>query len=179
MINHDYDAVRYKDNTLGIRILEAIKIAAFYGLCFIMSIYAISLYSYLGKVICIAIIVGVIASLISWKMVPPERPNQIIAMKRNIFIYSGLLVGAHFLITKLSSLDPNLMGVSLGLPTGEVINNSALGWITMMIQFIIIGTPITHVGYEVKRIWTFYGFGFGKTTKRKRQEQLQKTIVRK
>ena len=43
------------------------------------------------------------------------------------------------------------MGVSLGLPTGEVINNSALGWITMMIQFIIIGTPITHVGYEVKR----------------------------
>ena len=168
MINHDYDAVRYKDNTLGIRIFEAIKIAAFYGLCFIMSIYAISLYSYLGKVICIAIIVGVIASLISWKMVPPERPNQIIAMKRNIFIYSGLLVGAHFLITKLSSLDPNLMGVSLGLP-----------WITMMIQFIIIGTPITHVGYEVKRIWTFYGFGFGKTTKRKRQEQLQKTIVRK
>lgn len=41
------------------------------------------------------------------------------------------------------------MGVSLGLPTGEVINNSALGWITMMIQFIIIGTPITHVGMKL------------------------------
>lgn len=70
------------------------------------------------------------------------------------------------------------MGVSLGLPTGEVINNSALGWITMMIQFIIIGTPITHVGYEVKRIWTFYGFGFGKQQNVKTRT-ITKTIVRK
>ena len=100
-------------------------------------------------------------------------------MKRNLFIYAGALIGAHFIITQLNTLDANTLGVSLGLSTGEVVNNASLGWIQMMIQFLIIGTPISHVGYEVKRIWTFYGFGFGKVTKRKRQEQLQKTIVRR
>ena len=179
MINHDYDAVRYSNSTIGVRIFEAIKIAAFYLLCFVMTVYAINLYSYLGKIISFAIIVCGIASLISWKIVPTERPNQIIAMKRNLFIYAGALIGAHFIITQLNTLDANTLGVSLGLSTGEVVNNASLGWIQMMIQFLIIGTPISHVGYEVKRIWTFYGFGFGKVTKRKRQEQFQKTIVRR
>lgn len=179
MINHDYDAVRYGSGTLGVKIYEAVKITAFYGLCFVMAVYAINLYSYLGKIICLALIVGGIASLISWKLVPTERPNQIIAMKRNLFIYSATLIGAYYLISTLNTLDINTLGVSLGLSTGEVTNNATLGWIQLMIQFLIIGTPITHVGYELKRIWTFYGFGFGKTTKRKRQEQLQKTIVRR
>lgn len=177
MINRDYDSPRFRDDTGKVKLWEALKIAAFYLFCFAATVYAINLYSYVGQLVAYAVIAGIIASLISWKLVPPERPNQIIALKRNLSIYAVTLIGAYFLITNLNSLDSNTLAVSLGLSTGQTTNNAALGWVQMMLQFLMIGTPITHVLFEVKRVWTFYGFGFGKDTKRKTMEKRQKVIV--
>ena len=43
---------------------------------------------------------------------------------------------------------------------------------------IIIITPITHIFYEIKRIFTYHKRGYGRVTKRERMEQLQRNIVK-
>ena len=179
MINYDYDAVRYNTNLKWHKLWIFSKILAYYTVCYILAVIDIDKYAFIGKnIIMLALIAGITASLVSHLLVPSDRPNQMKTLKQNFLIYTGVLLGAHFLIGILSSMDGNMAGISLGMNAGEVTGNAALGWITMMLQFIIVGTPISHVLYEVKRIFTFYGFGFGKTTKRKRMEQLQKTIVK-
>lgn len=178
-INRDYDAVRYKTDTFWVKTWALLKIVAYYLLLFVMAVVAIDLYAYLGrKVILTAVILVTLSSLVSYWLVPPERPNQVMAVKRNLFLYLGGLIGAYFIITNINSIDSTQLGVSLGLNAGQTQTNAAQGWITMITQFTMIGTPIGFVSYEVKRIWTFYGFGHGKVTKRKRMEQLQKNIVR-
>ena len=178
-INRDYDAVRYKTETFGVKAWALLKISAFYLLLFVMALVAIKIYAYLGRlVIQNAIILTVIACLVSYWLVPPERPNQIMAVKRNLFLYLGGLIGAYFIISMMSQIDSSQLGVSIGLNAGQTQQNAAQGWIVMLTQFLMIGSPIGFVSYEVKRIWTFYGFGHGRVTKRKRVEQLQKNIVR-
>lgn len=177
--NKDYDAVRYRTETFGVKTWAAMKIALFYLLLFAMAVIAIRLYAYLGRLIIQnAVILTVLACLLSYWLVPPERPNQVIALKRNLFLYLGGLIGAYFIIINMNQIDTSQLGVSLGLNAGETQTNAAQGWIVMLTQFLMIGSPIGFVSYEIKRIWTFYGFGHGRVTKRKRMEQLQKNIVR-
>lgn len=181
MINYDYDAVRYKDAAKKQRILQFLKILLYYLVCFFMSVTVVNLYSFLGrKVIIFALIAGLLASIVSHFLVPTDRPNQMKMAKQNLLIYNLVLLGAYFIISVINRIDPNMMGVSLGLSTGQVINNAYSGWLTMAIQIIAIGAPVSHVLMEVKRIFTYASFGIrgGKVTKRKRAEQLQKTIVR-
>lgn len=178
-INKDYSATRYKTETFGEKAWAALKIIAYNLLLFVMALLAVKLYAYLGRLIILtACILTTLACLMSYWIVPPDRPNSIIALKRNLFLYLGGLIGAYFIINKMNTIDTAQLGVSLGLNAGQTQTNAAQGWITMMTQFLMIGTPIGFVSYEVKRIFTFYGFGHGRVTKRKRMEQLQKNIVR-
>lgn len=178
-INKDYDAVRYETETFWVKTWALLKIIGFYLLLFVMTILAIHLYAYLGRIVIQnAVILTVLAALVSHWLVPPERPNQIIALKRDLFLYLGGMIGGYFIITMMNQIDATQLGVSLGLNAGQTQANAAQGWISMLIQFTMIGAPIGFVSYEVKRIWTFYGFGHGRVTKRKRMEQLQKNIVR-
>ena len=178
-INKDYEVTRYKTETFTQKLWSMSKIFAFYLLLFILAIVDIHLYAYLGQaVILTAVLLTILACLISYWLVPTERPNQIIALKRNMFMYLSGLLGAFIIIFNMNKLDANQIGISLGLNAGQTQTNAAQGWITMMTQFLMLGAPIGFVSYEFKRIWTFYGFGHGKVTKRKRIEQLQKNIVR-
>lgn len=179
MINHDYDAVRYQDTMGKQKAWAIIKILAFYLTVFVMGMVVIRWYAFIGRTIILLFSIAmIVATLISHWLVAPERPNQMINIKRNLFMYFGILIGAYILITLYADIDPNKIGVSLGGSTGTTQNNAASGWIQMITQFLTFMPPIAHIGYEVNRIWTYYGFGHGRTTKRKRMEQLQKTIVR-
>lgn len=180
MINYDYDSIRYETENHAQKLFIFLKSLAYFLFCYIMACVVIDLYAFIGRsFIMLALVVGIIASLISHWLVPSDRPTQIKVLKQNFLLYVLVMFGAFFLIRILSGLNANEMGVSMGLSTGQVQNNAALGWIQMVLQFIMVGTPISHAVNEVRRIFTFYGFGFGKVTKRKRMEQLQKTIVRK
>ena len=49
----------------------------------------------------------------------------------------------------------------------------------MIIQFLMVMTPIGLIGNELKRIAVYKGFGLGShVTKKRRMEQLQKTITK-
>lgn len=161
------------------KVWELLKIYVFYFLLFILLVIDVYFYAYLGRTILLfASLLMIVAAIISWCMVPTERPNMITALKRNLFIYLGIMLLAYITVTLMTSIDSSQLGISLGLNTGQTQNNAIQGWITMMVQFSMIGLPLAFISYEVKRIWTFYGFGFGHVTKRKRMEQLQKNIVR-
>lgn len=178
-INQDYSAVRYKTNMTRQKVWELIKISAFYLVLFVALVADVYFYAYLGRlVITNACLLMIVIGLISHWKVPTERPNQIIAIKRNLFIYLGVLLLAYFALSMLNLVDANQLGVSLGLNTGQTQASAVQGWITMAVQLSMFMIPLAFISYEVKRIWTFYGFGFGHTTKRKRMEQLQKQIVR-
>lgn len=178
-INKDYGAARYSAGTGLEKAYGALKITAFYSLLFIMAVLDIYLYAYLGRtVIMYAVIFTSIACIVSHWLVPNDRPNQMIALKRNLFLYLGALIGAYFIITNMNAIDSSQLGVSLGLNAGQTQANAGQGWITMMVQFLMLGAPIGFVSYEVKRIWTYYGFGTRRVTKRQRAEQLQRNIVR-
>lgn len=178
--NKDYAAARYETETFGTKVFEFLKIASFDLLIYLMMLYAVNLYAYLGRHIVLPACAATMgACIISYIIVKMDRPNMLIAAKRNLFIYLGALIGAYYIIQQLNGIDSSQMGVSLGLNAGETQSNAAQGWITMMIQFLMVGSPIGFVSYEVKRIWTFYGFGHGHVTKRKRAEQLQRTIVKR
>ena len=180
MINYDTERIRYRDDTKFVRLKDTLKSAAFWIVSYCMALKAIKQYAFLGHtIILFAIIICALASLLSYFCIPAERPNQIITAKKNLFMYTGALLVVYAIISSLNSIDPNMAGVSLGLSTGQITNNAALGWLQVMIQFIIVGAPITHISYEAKRIITYYGFGYGRVTKRVRAEQLQKNIVPK
>lgn len=181
MINHDYDSARYSAGDMAPqKAWTLIKIIGFYIVLFVMALVTVKLYAFIGRnIILIGSMAMILFTLISHWLVPNERPNQIMGIKRNLFMYLGTLMGAYLLIIRLTQIDPNMVGVSLGGSSGTTMNNTALMWIQAMTMFLTIMPPIAHVGYEVKRIWTYYDFSHGgKVTKRKRAEQLQKTIVR-
>lgn len=178
-INKDYTVQRYKTETFGGKAWAATKIIAYDSLLFVLTLVAVKLYAYLGRIVVLnAVLLTIAACLLSYWIVPPDRPNSIIALKRNLLMYLGGLIGAYFIVNQMNQLDSSQLGVSLGLNAGQTQTNAAQGWISMMAQFLMIGSPIGFVSYELKRIWTFYGFGHGRVTKRKRMEQLQKNIVR-
>lgn len=178
-INQDFTASRYITETGQGKAWEALKIFAFYLVLFVMLVVAVYDYAYLGRLVILnATLLIMLASLISYWKVPTERPNQIIALKRNLFIYLGIMILAYYALYLINLMDANQLGVSLGLNAGQTQTNAVQGWISMAIQFVMFGMPLSFIGYEVKRIWTYYGFGLGHVTKRKRMEQLQKNIVR-
>ena len=164
---------------LGGKSWELLKIFTYYLVMFVMLVATVYFYAYIGRqIVLYAVLLMIVACFISYGMVPTERPNMVISMKRNLFIYLGVLLLAYMVIALMNSMDANQFGVSLGLNAGQTQTNAAQGWVTMMLQFAMIGIPFAFISYEVKRIWTYYGFGFGHVTKRKRMEQLQKNIVR-
>ena len=178
MINYDETRIRYRDDTGWVRLRDGIISGLGWIGCYIMALIAVDMYAFIGHtIILFALIVCGIVSIFSHYMVPTERPNQIITAKKNLFMYTGALIVIYLIISSLNSIDPNMAGVSLGLSTGQVTNNAALGWLQVTIQFIIVGGPIGHLSYEAKRIISYYGFGYGHVTKRARAEQLQKNIV--
>lgn len=178
-INKDYRAVRYKTETQRGQVFEALKIFAFYFSLFVMLVLTVYYYAHLGRMIILnAVILMVLACLLSYWKVPTERPNQITAIKRNLFLYLGGLLLAYFAVSLMGNIDANQLGVSLGLNAGQTQANAAQGWVTMLVLFAVFSVPFASISYEMKRIWQYYGFGFGHVTKRKRMEQLQKTIVR-
>ena len=180
MINYDYDAVRYETQNKTQRLFIYLKSLAYFLTCYILGITVINLYAFLGrKYMMPALVIGITASIISHVLVPGDRTNQIRTLKQNYLLYVAVMLGAYYAMKMLAGINANEMGVSMGLSTGQTQNNTALSWIQTVLQFIMVGTPISHVIYEVRRIFTFYGFGFGKVTKRKRMEQLQRTMGRK
>lgn len=168
---------RYKSEMTREKIWDGCQIVIFYSMLFGMVIADVTLYSFLGHYILLnAVILVCTACIASYIIVPTERPNQIMACKRNLFLYLGGLLGAYLIIMKMNAIDASELGVSLGLNTGQTQSNAAQGWITMAVQFTMIGAPITFIAYEIKRIWTYYYPGFGHVTKRKRIEQLQRLV---
>ena len=179
MLNYDYDVIRKDDDTFVYRLWHLIKSAVTFFVGFVLAIIAIEEYSFIGKnIIIYALILCMLASMLNYALSKNDRKNTCIRVKRNLLIYAGGLVAAHFVLEKLMNIDINQTGVSLGLSTGGVTQNAAAGWLQMMVQFWIIGTPISHVGYEIKSIFTYYDPSFGKVSPRKRMEQLQKTIIK-
>lgn len=178
-INTDYSASRYKTETLPYKLLEILKISAYTLLLIVMMLVTVKLYSYLGRTIVLYASVATSgACLLTYFVVPMDRPNMIIAFKRNLLIYYGILIGAYFLTQNLNGIDASQLGASLGLNAGQTQNNAMQGWLTTAVQFAMFLSPIGFIGVEIKRIFVFWGFGHGHTTKRKRAEQLQKTIVK-
>lgn len=178
-INTDYSASRYETETLPYKLLEILKISAYTLLLIVMMLVTVKLYSYLGRTIVLYASVATSgACLLTYFVVPMDRPNMIIAFKRNLLIYYGILIGAYFLTQNLNGIDASQLGASLGLNAGQTQNNAMQGWLTTAVQFAMFLSPIGFVGMEIKRIFVFWGFGHGHTTKRKRAEQLQKTIIK-
>lgn len=178
-INKNYSAPRYTASMQRQKGWELLRIAAFYLILFWMLVMNVYFYAFLGRqIVIIAVFLMILSAMVSYCICLTERPNMVTGMKRNLFIYLGTLLLAYFAVSIMNNIDANQMGVSLGLNAGQTQNNAAQGWIVMMLQFAMIGIPFAFISYEVKRIWTCYGFGFGRVTKRKRMEQLQKNIVR-
>lgn len=178
-INKDYDATRFETEIFGIKCFNALKVFSLNLIIFVMTLYTVTLYSFLGrKIILIAVFVCVCMAILSYILVKTDRPNMIIDIKKGLVIYLGTLIGGHYLIQILNGFDSSQIGISLGLNTGQAQANASQGWISTVIQFILLGTPIGLVGNEAKRIATFYGLGHGGVTKSKRMKQLQKTITK-
>lgn len=177
-INKDYEATRFETETFGIKCFEAIKIIAFNMMIFVMTLLSVSLYAYLGRIV---ILVGVAcitgACILSYFLVPTDRPNMIMSWKKELFIYLGALIGGYYILQMISGIDSSQLGVSMGLDAGTTQTNATQGSLSMILQFAMVMTPIGLVGNEFKRIMTFMGFGLGHVTKRKRMEQLQRTVV--
>lgn len=179
-INKDYEAARYETETFGVKCYEALKIFGTNLLLFVMTLYAVTLYAFLGrKIILIGVFCCVASAILSYIMVPSDRPQMIIDIKKEMFIYIGSLIGGYFIIRLLNGIDASQIGVSIGLNAGQTQSNAVQGSLGMIIQFLMVMTPIGLIGNELKRIAVYIGFGLGShVTKRKRMEQLQKTITK-
>ena len=179
MINYDYDAPRYSAGTAKARTWDTIKCIAQYLALFALTIFACHLYSYLGQWMLKLLAAGVISTIFAYVFVPAgDREGTVADVRRNLFIYDVVAVGGFYLVSNMSNIDASMIGTSFGLTTGTVMNNVVLGYIPTILQMILILTPITHIFYEIKRIYTYKKKGYGRVTKRKRMEQLQRTIIK-
>lgn len=180
MLNYDYTEPRSRDDTFWVKAFRYSKIALKYLLCFIGSCIVVDQYAFIGRNIVLYLMIAcILASIANYKLTIPERKNAMQRLERNYMIYIGALFLGHILMSLLGNINVNQTGVSLGLSAGSVQNNAAAGWLQMMLQFWMIGTPISHIGYEIKGIFTYRDLEFGKVSHRKRAEQLQKTIIKK
>ena len=179
MQNYDYDAPRYSAGTARVRIWDTIKCIAQYLFLFAVSIYACHLYSYLGEWMLKFITAGAVASIVAYVAVPGgDREATVADVRRNLFIYDVAAIGGFYLVSNIANIDSSMIGASFGLPTGTVMNNVFIGYVPVILQMILMITPITHVFFEIKRIYTYHKKGYGKVTKRQRMEQLQRTVIK-
>ena len=181
MIQKDYRAPRYGTEAGFIRLelWETIKtIIEFLGLV-VATVYACDLYSYVGEWMIRLIIAAIIATLFAYFFVPGgDREGALADISRNLFLYDVVAIGGYYIISNWANIDGSLLGVSFGLASGTVMGNTVAGYIPVILQMIIIITPITHIFYEIKRIFTYHKRGYGRVTKRERMEQLQRNIVK-
>lgn len=179
MQNYDYDAPRYSAGTARVRTWDTIKCIAQYLFLFAVSIYACHLYSYLGEWMLKFITAGAVASIVAYIAVPGgDREATVADVRRNLFIYDVAAIGGFYLVSNIANIDSSMIGASFGLPTGTVMNNVFIGYGPVILQMILMITPITHVFFEIKRIYTYHKKGYGKVTKRQRMEQLQRTVIK-
>lgn len=179
MQNYDYDAPRYSSGTARARTWDTIKCIIQYLFLFALSIYACHLYSYLGEWMLKFITAGTIATIVAYLLVPGgDRQATVADVRRNIFLYDVAAIGGFYLVSNIANIDSSMIGASFGLTTGTVMNNVFVGYVPVILQMFLMITPITHIFFEIKRIYTYHKKGYGKVTKRKRMEQLQRTIVK-
>lgn len=179
MINYDYDTPRYSSGTAKVQAWDTIKCIAQYLFLFIFTIITCRMYSYLGEWMIKLLTVAGICSIAAYIVTPGgDRQATVDDIRRNLFLYNVAAVGGYYLVSNLAAMDGSLLGVSFGLSTGTVMSNVVAGYLPYILQMILIVTPITHIFYEIKRIYTYHKKGYGKVTKRKRMEQLQRTIIK-
>lgn len=178
MINFDYAAPRYGSGTTRARLWDVLKIVTYYLFLFVLTVYVIRLYSYLGKIMIKELCIAGGASLFAyWRIPGGDREQAVNDIRRNLFIYDVVALLGYVAVTQLQGIDSNMLGVSFGFSTGTVLNNNVLAYIPGILQMVLVATPATHMIYELKRIYTYSKRGYGKVTKRKRAEQLQRTRV--
>lgn len=178
--NFNYSTRRVSSRTTSYKAWEALKLGAFYWMLFVLLVLNVHFYASIGKtIIQSASLLMALIALISYALVPTERPNMINGFKRSLFLYLASMIAGRFVISLLTSIDPGELAVAIGLNAGQTQSNALQGWLVMMVQFGLLTIPIAFLGVEIKRIFQYCnGSGFGHVTKRKRMEQLQKTIVR-
>lgn len=179
MINYDYSATRYNPGTAKARAWDTIKLIIHYLLLYIGTIYAVHLYSYLGKIMLLLLFIATLSSLYSYIRLPAGGRDKIVAgIRRNLLVYQITAIGGFYLLMFLQGLDSNTLGVSFGFSSGTALNNTVLGFIPTMLQLSLIVTPITHIFFEIRRIHTYKpNRGYGNVSTRKRIEQFMKTRV--
>lgn len=179
MIQHDYSAPRYGAGVFRLELWETLKTIIEYLLLFIATIYACDLYAYVGQWMIKLIVAALIATLIAYIFVPGgDREGTLADISRNLFLYDVVAIGGFYIVSNWAQIDGSLLGVSFGLSSGTVMGNTIAGYIPVILQMVIVLTPITHIFYELKRILTYHKRGYGKVTKRQRMEQLQRNIVK-
>lgn len=179
MIQHDYNAPRYSSGTFRLELWETIKTLVMYLFLIAMSIYTCHLYSYVGEWMIKLIIVALFVTLGAYVFVPGgDREGTLADIRRNLFLYNIAALGGYYIISNWAHIDGSLLGVSFGLAPGTVMGNTIAGYLPVILQMILIMSPITHIFYEIKRITTYHKKGYGKVTKRERMEQLQRNIIK-
>lgn len=179
MINYDYDTPRYGSGTAKVQAWDTIKCITQYLFLFVTTIITCRMYSYLGQWMLQLLVGAGICSIVAYIVVPGgDRQAAVDDVRRNLFLYNVAAIGGHYLVSNMGGMDESLLGVSFGLSTGTLMNNVVLGYLPYILQMVLIITPITHIFYEIKRIYTYHKKGYGKVTKRKRMEQLQRTIIK-
>lgn len=179
MIQHDYKAPRYGAGVFKVELWETIKSVIHYLALFAVTVYSVHLYSYVGQWMMKLVVAALIATLVAYFAVPGgDREGALADIKRNLFLYNVVAIGGYYLISNFANIDGSLLGVSFGLASGTVMGNTVAGYLPVILQMAIIITPITHIFYEINRIFTYYKKGYGRVTKRERMEQLQRNIVK-
>lgn len=179
MIQYDYSTPRYNTGILRLEVWDMIKTIVQYLVLFCATVYAVHLYSYVGKWMIILLIAALASTLIAYIFVPAgDREGTLADIRRNLFLYDLVAIGGFYLISNWAQIDGTLLGVSFGLASGTVMGNTIAGYLPIILQMIIIVSPITHFFYEIKRIMTYHKKGYGGVTKRQRMEQLQRNIVK-
>lgn len=179
MSQFNYDAPRFSAGVLRLELWDTIKTIVQYLFLFCVTVYAVHLYSYVGTWMIKLIVAALIVTLAAYILVPSgDREGTLADIRRNLFLYDIVAIGGFYLISNLASIDGSLLGVSFGLASGTVMNNTVAGYLPVILQMVIIVTPITHIFYEIKRIMTYHKKGYGGVTKRQRMEQLQRNIVK-
>ena len=179
MIQYDYKAPRYNTGALALDDCDLINTIIQYLVLFCATVYAVHLFSYVGKWMIILLIAALASTLIAYAFVPAgDREGALADIRRNLFLYDLVAIGGYYLISNWAQIDGTLLGVSFGLASGTVMGNTIAGYLPVVLQMIIIIAPITHFFYEIKRIMTYHKKGYGGVTKRERMEQLQRNIVK-
>jgi hypothetical protein len=178
MSNYDYSSPRYGAGTTKLRAWDTIKIITQYLALFVMTVYGCHLYSGgLGEWMLPLLVVAGISSIVAYFFSQSgDTEGSVESIRRNLFIYNIASIGGYFLISNLASIDESSIAASFGLLNGA-IGNVVKGYLPIVTQMVLLVSPITHIFYEIKRIYTYNRRGYG-SRKRERTEALQRTIVK-